>query len=69
VTHITGIVTCILLLNFMHQQLHTCLLLHHLVLGAGEELQRAFAPFHASSHLAQLAAQVCCGSFIYLLGL
>lgn len=66
---VTGVMASIFLLNTEHEQLHGHTLLHHLVLGTREELQRALTPLHAGTCLAQLTAQVGRHALIYLLGL
>lgn len=68
-TCVTGVVASVLLLSSVHQQLGSCALQNHLVLGTGEELQGALAPLHTGTCPAQLTAQVCRCTLIYLLGL
>lgn len=66
---VTGVMTSIFLLDTEHKQLHGHTLLHHLILGAREELQRALTPLHAGTRSAQLTAQAGRHALIYLLGL
>lgn len=66
---VTGVVTCIFLLNSTHQQLCSCALLGQLVLGTWEKLQCALAPLYTHVSPAQFTAQVCRGPLVHLLGL